>query len=550
VAALAAASPVAAQTGFWSNLFGPVADSHPPWAVEAPSGAGARYGLGLDVFSEHQESLEITFNEQRIQSGEDGETVQTDPGLLNRKFNLRWDLTGTGIQPAVALPLPRTLGIYPTLVFQAAVADVRLDFHDRNRSQDSSSLNGRGPLFGTGLDLTRSLCRSCPWFAGASYFYQKIPSVTADRSPAFGVNGFAVLEDRVRLERDVQAISTRVGYGFSGNRAVSYVGVLHRWNDVKIDDHLRYRDPFETETALTTRTRLASEVTLALAGVEARLGPRLFGRLEASVGGGDRGGLFRVVYLTGGRREEPPSRRPEQPSQAETARISGRLQEIRTELGSTAESVGEAASLSGILEILDRFEKEVLEALPYPRYAALRDLVSLRFKQARKRLEQESPLTRLPSPPRVLPAAFHALAQPPPRGKPEASSVFASLVEFVGVVWKRFNEGDVVIDPCVRTEPDQEATVDLYPLSYKEGVERILSNDHLPLSRGLYAYRVIKKGYGPLECPGGRTEECRLNLLDRDRPLIRCRLSLSKEDPEASCYVTDEPAGSWECKSR
>ena len=79
VAALTVASPVAAQTGFWSNLFGPVADSHPPWAVEAPSGAGARYGLGLDVFSEHQESLEITFNEQRIQSGEEGGTVRTDP---------------------------------------------------------------------------------------------------------------------------------------------------------------------------------------------------------------------------------------------------------------------------------------------------------------------------------------------------------------------------------------------------------------------------------------------------------------------------------------
>ena len=558
VAGLTVAAPVAAQTGFWIHLFGPVADSHPPWAVEAPGGAEARYGLGLDVFSEHQESLEITFNEQRIMSGELNEIVRTDPGLLNRKFNLRWDLTGTGVQPEVTLPLPRTLGIYPTLVFQAAVADVGLDFHDRNRSQDSSSLDGRGPLFGTGLDLTRSLCRSCPWFAGASYFFQKIPSLTIDRLPVFRPDRFEVLEDRVQLERDVHAVATRVGYGFSGNRAVSYVGALHRWNDVKIDDRLRYRDPFQTETSLVSRTRLESEVTLALAGVEARLGPRLFGRLEASVGGGDRGGLFRVVYLSGGRPAKPRGKRPEQPPRAETARVAGRLQEVRTELGSAAETVGQVASLVSVLEILERFEKEVLEALPYPRYAALRDLVTQRFQQARDRLKQGPSVGRLPSPPQAVPAAFRARSRialaslnlAESRAKPEASSVFASLVEFVGVIWKRFNEGDIVIDLCVRTEPDQEATVELYPLSYKDGVGRILSNDHLPLSRGLYAYKVIKRGYGTIECPAGRAEECRLDLMARDRPFILCKLSVSKGDPQASCYVTAEPPGQWECKSR
>lgn len=156
------------------RLFGRVSDSKPPWAVEAPGGAGARYGLGLDLFFEHQESLRITFMEQTLQARdlltgrEESQVVRTDPGLLNRKFDLRWDLAGAGIQPAVALPLPRTLGLYSTLVFQAASADVSLDFRDRNRPEDSSSLDGRGPLFGTGLDVTRSLCRSCPWFAGAS----------------------------------------------------------------------------------------------------------------------------------------------------------------------------------------------------------------------------------------------------------------------------------------------------------------------------------------------------------------------------------------------
>jgi hypothetical protein len=38
--------------GFLSRLFGRVSDPTPPWAVEAPGAAGARFGLGLDLFFE------------------------------------------------------------------------------------------------------------------------------------------------------------------------------------------------------------------------------------------------------------------------------------------------------------------------------------------------------------------------------------------------------------------------------------------------------------------------------------------------------------------
>jgi hypothetical protein len=551
-AGLALAAPAVAQTGFWTHLFGPVADSRPPWAVEAPGGAGSRYGLGLDVFFEHQESLKITFNEQRVVSGDLSEIARTDPGLLNRKFDLRWNLTGTGVQPAIVLPLPRTLGIYPTLVVQAAVADVGLDFRDRNRPGDSSSLDGRGPLFGAGLDLTRSLCRSCPWFAGASYFFQKIPRLSVDRSPAFLPEGFEVLEDRVRLDRDVHAVSTRIGYGFSGSRAVSYLGVLHRWNDVKIDDRLRYRDQFQTETSLASRTRLESEVTLAVAGVEARLGPRLFGRLEASVGGRDRGGVFRVVYLPG----RPPSEQPEQPSREETARIAARLREIRTELSGVVDNLGDVVALETLLALLDRFEKEVLGVLPYPKYAALRDLVTVRFQQARDLLKQGN--AELTSP-RAVPAVFSprsdlrielAALTLADSANSKALQAFTTVVDLVDRIWKVFNEDDIVINPCVRTEPDLDAEVQVYPLSYRKGGGKVWSNDNLPLFRGLYAYTVTKAGYGTIMCPAGSDEGCKLDLLTLARPLIRCRLSLSKDDPNASCGVTKEPSGSWECKSR
>ncbi len=401
------ASPALAKRGegsAWSRLFGRVSDSTPPWAVEAPGAAGARFGLGLDLFSEHQESLRITFMEQSIQTRdlltgrEESEVVRTDPGLLNRKFDFRLDLTGVGVQPAVALPLPRLLGFYPTLMFQAAGADVSLDFRDRNRPEDSSSLSGQGALFGAGLDLTGSLCKSCPWFAGASYFSQRLPNFTVDQSPGFSAPGFGVLEDEVRLSRDVQEVSTRVGYGFSGNRVVSYLGARHRWTDVKIEDHLRYRDPFqETETALDSRTRLESEVTLALAGVEARLGPQLFSRLETSVGGGDWGVLLRVVYLWSG--GAPPGEHPGD-KDAETVRrlqaianeIAPRIAEIeamflaeRKELTVVEGPDGQPAYLVRELEaLLGRTERAILAVLnQYPELEAFGDWVQDEFQRAR-----------------------------------------------------------------------------------------------------------------------------------------------------------------------
>ncbi|HYX23965.1 MAG TPA: hypothetical protein VFC23_07410 [Thermoanaerobaculia bacterium] len=404
MASLASPAVAAAETGeggsWWSRLFAHISDAQPPWAVEAPGAAGARYGLGLDHFSERQESLQITFMEQSIRTrdlptgAEVGEVERTDPGLLNRKFKFRSELKGVG--PAVTLRLPSTLGLYPTLVLQAAAADVSLDFLDRNRPQDSSSLGGRGPLFGAGLDLTRSLCRSCPWFAGASYFFQRLPSLTVDRSPHFALPGFDVLDDEVRLGRDIQEASTRVGYGFPGSRVVSYLGVRHRWNDVKIDDRLQYRDPFQqVETTLASRTQLKSEVTLALAGIEARLGPRLFGRLETSVGGGDRGVLLRMVYLG------PPP--PPRPDDNANAKVEKRGKEIAEEIAPSLSEIeasflagwkslkvlegpdGQPAYLSRELEdLLKKTERDIFRVLGrFPELEALRDWVHDEFNTVR-----------------------------------------------------------------------------------------------------------------------------------------------------------------------
>ncbi len=541
---------------FWSRLFGRASDTKPPWAVEAPGAAEARFGLGLDVFFEHQESLRISFLEQTLRTrdlltgGEENGVVRTDPGLLNRKFDIELDLSGVGIQPAIALPsvgLPRDLRLYPTLIFQAASADVSLDFHDRTRAEDSSSLDGRGPLFGTGLDLSTSLCQNCPWFTGASYRFQRLPSLTVDRSPPFGPSGFNVLEDEVQLSREVQEASARAGYSFSGNQVVSYIGVSHRWTDVEIEDHLRYRDPFgEVETTLDSLTRLDSETTLALAGIEARLGPRLFSRMETSVGDGDWGVLFRMSYLL--------TREPTPPKNQHYSEIAARIREIRAEYVKAVDSLPEVVELAVIYALLNRTEKELLDALPFPEFAALHDSVRDRFRKALEMLARGTvgPDSAC-SLPRIVPAVLSMSgsisARPAAvRFAEEPRSKLYLLVDFFDLIIKRLEDNNIVIEVCVKTMP-QGASVTIHPLGYDGKGQRgtTKSNGPVILHRGLHAYKISLDGYESVLCSLNNLKECDpLDLLSWDDPYIECRLKRS--NPQDSCKALKKPVG-WRCES-
>ncbi|HEX6903915.1 MAG TPA: hypothetical protein VF789_29660 [Thermoanaerobaculia bacterium] len=537
---------------FWNRLFGRASDTKPPWAVEAPGAARARFGLGLDVFFEHQESLRFSFLEQTVRTrdlltgGEEIGVMRTDPGLLNRKFDLQLELAGVGIQPAIALPsvgLPRDLRLYPTLVFQAASADVSLDFHDRTRAEDSSSLDGRGSLFGAGLDLATSLCQGCPWFTGASYRFQRLPSFTVDRSPPFGPSGFNVLEDEVRLSREVQEASARAGYSFSGNQVVSYIGVSHRWTDVEIEDHLRYRDPYgEVETTLDSLTRLDSETTLALAGVEARLGPRLFSRMETSVGDGDWGVLFRLSYLL---------TEPAPPTDPLYLEIAARIRKIRAEYLKAVNGLPEVVDLAVIYALLERTERKLLDALPFPKFAALHDSVRDRFQKIREALAQETAgAASSRSLPRFVPAVLSisgAISAEPVAARlaTEPKSKLDALVDFLDLIIKRFENDDIIIKVCVKTSPEQGADVLVHAFSYDEKQYTTYSNGTVVVPRGLYAYRV--------ELPGDQLSKCfpndpagciPLDFLSWDNFFIDCRFN----SPLRSCKAIEETSRKSRCQ--
>ncbi len=104
----------------------------PPWVAEAPGLGQARFALGFDFFSEHQESLHIVNLEETIRfrdlhNGiEASEFLREDPGLLNRKFDILLELEGIGSELSVPLPGLARFGLYPSLAFQATAANGKL----------------------------------------------------------------------------------------------------------------------------------------------------------------------------------------------------------------------------------------------------------------------------------------------------------------------------------------------------------------------------------------------------------------------------------------
>lgn len=371
----------------------------------APGAVRARFGLGLDAFFEHQESLRITGMESAftlrdlVLGDEESGVLHGDPGLLNRKFDIEWEMEGAGVELPIALP---RLGGFTksTLVLRAATADVTLDFLDRVQPQDSTSLSGRGALFGAEVNVVAAL--NGPWFTEASYGFQKIPSFTVERSPRFAPGSLRVLADEVRLGRDVQEIAARIGYGFPGNRITAYTGVLHRRTELDVEDELRYVDSLgATETRLSSRTELDSEATLAVAGLDYRLGPRLSGRLETSVGEEDWGVVLRVAY----RKRQAVRPSPEKGTEVEdrareiAMAIAQRLAQVEADFLAGWKNLTVVEGPSGrpaylvreISNLLTQTEQNLLGVLGnYPELEPLGDWVEDEFQSVRDEFASET----------------------------------------------------------------------------------------------------------------------------------------------------------------
>lgn len=277
-----------------SALLAFLAATSPPWAVDSPAaiGGGARFGIGLGYLVESQESLRI---ESQQVAG-----IEGDPDLLNRKFDLEWEMNGPIAQVSVALSSFRLTDhgqVFPTLTLEAGSMDVTLDSIGKTEQGSDASIRGRSALFGANLGATASLCESCPWFSGLSYRYRRLPRFDVDRSPVFAEPGFEVLHQDTSLSQEVHEISTRVGYIAPNNRIAYYTGIRTRWTDVEIEDELRVVTSQRQEMDLSTHTTLGSETVQAVAGMDARLVGSLFGNLEIAAGDGDEQVLLKMVFV-------------------------------------------------------------------------------------------------------------------------------------------------------------------------------------------------------------------------------------------------------------
>lgn len=584
----------------WLALHSAPASAAPPWAVENPGGADARLGLGLGWLIEKLDRLPITFQETTTELtstyGESGNfTTPGDPDLLNRKFDSAWRLQGPVAQVPIALPVlgregPRQL--YSALVLELTQADVELEIHDRTAERLGSSFSGDGIMPGAWLDLVMPLCRRCPWFVGGGYRYRELREMDVDRSPPFTAPGLAVTTDAASVFGRTQEAFLRWGYAPPAARYAPYVGVRYRSTQLTIDDELRFtNDQVGLTTNLRTRTRFESEATLALAGVDLHLGPRLFGRAEAAYGDGTSSGLVKVVYLVGRRKTSAPAtatdqegevgeqstkdeEREQEQERQERARASEIAREIAPKLALIEEEflagwrrltvVAEertgapAYLLREVRTLLDRTEADLLDALAQPGIAALRDHVEDRFDRAREAIESTASRSRTAGTPavasrrgaasvRLAATGPHLIgvsevrnaAQAGPTVDKSATDQELSKLDDEAIRRPRRSaeQEDLLVDLCVKSEKDTLASFDIFPKSNHDEGKQGQTNRRIRIARGLLAYRIKLTGFKDIVC---EERPCSLNTILEPSSVVICPLVGASEPNDFRwCYLRE-----------
>lgn len=521
------------------GLLKKVYDSPPPWAVESPGAAGATFGLGLDSLFDHQESLDLASMRTTVtvrDSGGGGSVTEVpgDPALLNRKFDFLSELQGEGTQGSIALP-NFGLPFYPTFHWQALSADLRLDFLDRPEPTESTSIEGRGLLYGVGFDLVTALCKHCGWFASAGYQVQDMPSFDADRKPRLADNDLS--NDHVRIRRQVRDASFRVGYGVPGARMIPYTGVRRRSTDLDIEDELDFRGPgpdgTTEETRLRTRTKIKGDATLAVAGLDVKFGGGFFGRAETAIGDGDWVVMVRVVYLMSAKPTWPPPKPPEELKRAHelAVEIAPALATLKAKLLGRWPEDPKARE-----DFLDQARAEIERILAAPELAAARDYVFRDFPDN----GPPAPVAALLPPARGMAlAAFRPDSSANRAAKPpEIVDLLRSLAASVSLLLHRAEAEDLQIWICAATLPGHRGTFELWPASYPTAAQRKRTPARVLIYRGLYAYHAESGSDPPIDCSPPKCP--RLDLMTDSGPGLLCEFDLR---PSLCSLQSEKPKG-------
>lgn len=524
-----------------------VAADPPPWAVESPAAAGdgARFGLGLDSFFEKQKSLRIRSQQSvTLLQGPDGlplpMIVNGDAELLNRKFDLEWELRGAGVQVPLALScfrLTDLVRVFPTVTFEASMADITLNILDKPEPGFSTSLQGRGPLFGTNIGVTATLGGA--WFAGTTYHYRSLPSLAVDRSPGFAAPGFEVLHDEVRLSQEIHEVSTKAGYVTADGKTAYYTGVRARQTDVEIEDELRLRDGiFGRETELNSRSKLGSEVVQAVVGVDRHLRGPLFARTEATFGDQDYGVMVTIAYVMTQNKDLNDAKFLDHMrgiAAALAPQIALVLADFRARWGTlkVVDGPGGAPSYKAteVFRLLLGAEGRLLDALNlYPELEPLVDWVRDRFQESREALEAEMGAAETPVR-SVLKASTNRSAQSWPNVlRSRWDPILATKDQEISMVKRKMEGGELAIKVTFSSSLRPKSSLAFRPKRDTKGISKaarkIGASYYAWVIIGTYSYQVLQNGKLRFECdartPLTGNEPCPVDLVNNPSPVFAC----------------------------
>jgi hypothetical protein len=177
---------------------------------------------------------------------------------------------------------------------------------------------------------------------------------------------------------------------------------------------------------------------------------------------------------------------------------------------------------------------EVLRSLPAPELAAFRDFVeeeSAQLLSALEALPMETTVRARAS--GIQLAAF----QTGDRAAVETSAV-EPLFERLRKLFA-LSGGPLLRHLCLRSEPEDQATVKIYPKSFPSDDEITATTSVLTLAIGKYRYQVSKSGF--------KTIEAAVNLVQNPQEVLDCTLVGAQQEGAASpCRLITNGAGcSW-----
>ncbi|HEV8239408.1 MAG TPA: hypothetical protein VGS57_08585 [Thermoanaerobaculia bacterium] len=204
------------------------------------------------------------------------------------------------------------------------------------------------------------------------------------------------------------------------------------------------------------------------------------------------------------------------------AALAPRLAQIESEFVRRRGALPAGDSAEAVTELLDRTERELLDALNYQELAALRDYVTAQFRRARAPADrQPADHASLASSRRLVYVSLNALSDAA-AAESTGDWRFDLALLCIRHLRKMAESDDLTTGLCLTSEPTA-ATFRMRPQSFNQWQsDKITTGEYREVYRGLYIY-TTHKGFKTIRCLDPERTECPvINLVDDPDPTFRC----------------------------